>query len=89
MTKRASVALGFASLRAHDIVQTVKFTGLLINGYLTHEYLDSDIVSVLEQLISTASLIRGKSGENLFVIYSTHYIDKEICQRNNNADRYQ
>jgi hypothetical protein len=56
----------------------------MLNGNLPQAYLVSDIVSVPEKLISNASLIKGKSEESLFIIYSTHYIDKEIlCKRNN------
>jgi hypothetical protein len=41
-------------------------------------YSGSDIVFILEQLIGIAFVIKGKLGESLFVIYSTHYTGKEI-----------
>jgi hypothetical protein len=66
---------GCTSLRVLDIVKTVKFRGLLTNGDLPYAYLGSNIIDIPEELISTASLIKGKSEENLFVIYSTHYIN--------------
>jgi hypothetical protein len=54
-----------------------------IDGNLLHVLLGTIIVSITE-LISIALLIKERSGDRLFVIYSTHYIDKEIlCKRNN------
>jgi hypothetical protein len=49
---------------------------IVINGDLPHAYLGSDVISIPEQLISIALLIKGKSEESLFIIYSIHYTDK-------------
>jgi hypothetical protein len=39
------------------------------------------IIYLPEEVKSIASLIKGNSGESLFVIYSTHDVGKEIlCQ---------
>jgi hypothetical protein len=47
-------ALGLETLTALDIVERVKFRGLLIHGDLPQAYLDGNIISVLEQLTSIA-----------------------------------
>jgi hypothetical protein len=58
-----------------------------MNGALPNAYLCSNIISIPEKLLNTASLIKWKSGYSLFVVHSTHYINKGItCQRNNDAD---
>jgi hypothetical protein len=41
-----SVALGLIALRAPDIVETVKFRGLSINGDFPQAYLDGNFVSI-------------------------------------------
>jgi hypothetical protein len=48
--------LGLEMLTATVIVKIVKFRGLLINGDLPHAYLGSNVIFILEQLISIASL---------------------------------
>jgi hypothetical protein len=70
-------------LAAPIILRGVKFMTLIINTDLPHAYLGSNIVSVPE-LISTDSLIRGKSEESLFVIYSIHYT-RNVTKINNDA----
>jgi hypothetical protein len=53
-----------------------------INVDLTHTYLGSNVVSIPEQLISTASLVKDKSGESPFyVVHSTYYINKLVHGR--------
>jgi hypothetical protein len=49
---------------------------------LSHAYLGSDIVSV-PKLTRNVVLIKGKHGESVFVIYSTHYTDKGILYKRN------
>jgi hypothetical protein len=39
----------------------------------------SNIVAIPEQLTNTASLIKEVSEENVSVIASTNYINKELC----------
>jgi hypothetical protein len=51
------------------------------NGDLSHAYLCSNIVSVPEHLINTASPIRENSGERRFIIHFTNYVDKSSFMR--------
>jgi uncharacterized protein YbaR (Trm112 family) len=59
---------------------------VIINCNVTRAYLGSNVISNPEQLISTITLIKGRSEDSLFVIHSTHCTDKAIlCQENNDA----
>jgi hypothetical protein len=66
-----SVSLGCGTLRTTVTGERVKFTELLINYDLPHAYLGDNDVPILEQLISTALLIREKSGDAVSIIDST------------------
>jgi hypothetical protein len=42
---------------------------------LPQAYLDSNMISIPEQLTKNSSLIREMSGHSLFAVHSTHYIN--------------
>jgi hypothetical protein len=54
---------------------------IVINGNLPHAYLGSNIVYIPQQVISIVLLVKGNSGQSLFIIYSTPYTDKEILRK--------
>jgi hypothetical protein len=58
-------------------------TDELVNGILPNAYLDGNIVSVPKELLNIASLIKGKSGKSLILIYSTLYSNKVFLHRKN------
>jgi hypothetical protein len=51
---------------------------VVINGDLIHAYLGCHIITVTEELISTASPMKEMSAESLSTVDSTHYINKVI-----------
>jgi hypothetical protein len=54
----------------------------------THACLDSNIMTIPEQLTGTASSVKEVSGGSPSVIGSMHYINKSIlCPRSNDIDR--
>jgi hypothetical protein len=50
-------------------------------------YLGINNISIPEQLMNTALLIKEKSGYSLFVVHSTQYTDKTVICQKNYADR--
>lgn len=53
---RVSAALGLVTLKVPVTAESVKLRGSLINGYLPHAYICSNIVCIPQQSISIASL---------------------------------